>query len=240
MINNAIKAVRELLYPRYCLLCRRKISAEGNGPVCAGCLETIVPNTPPFCQKCGRKISGGYATRNICKGCCRKHFYFDRSWATCRYEGALKELIHHFKYRDMRNLEEKLSGIMINFIKEYRLPVDHCDYVIPVPLSKSRMREREFNQAQALACNIARCLNLDLVDNNLWRIRNTASQAELDKEARWQNMHGAFALKDPEMVKEKIILLIDDVLTTGATASEAAKALKNSGANAVFVLTLAN
>ena len=240
MINSIAKAIQEILYPRYCLLCREKISSDDFDPVCAGCMETIPLNSPPFCQKCGRKISGSYTTRSVCKDCFRNDFYFDRGWACCSYQGALKELIHYFKYKNRLSLERQLSEFMVNFIKGYRLPVNYCDYIIPVPLSKNRLREREFNQAQILARNVARYCGLNLLDNNLCRRRDTVSQAKLNKDARWQNMLDAFALKVPEMIKGKIILLVDDVLTTGATASESAKALKKSGASAVFVLTLAN
>lgn len=129
---------------------------------------------------------------------------------------------------------------MINFAKDYYLPLSHCDYAIPIPLSKSKFREREFNQAQILANDVAGYFGITLMDDNLKRIRNTPSQTELEEKERWQNIQGAFRLKEPNSIRERMLLLIDDVLTTGATVSEAAKTLKEAGAAVVFVLTIAN
>lgn len=241
MENGILRSLQEIIFPRYCLLCHKKISSkDSNDLVCAECIETITLNTPPFCQKCGRQIQGKYTTKNICKGCIHTHFYFDRAWASCRYDDSLREMIHNFKYRNKTGLKKHLSGLLINFAKNYYLPISHCDYAIPIPLSPSKLREREFNQAQILANDIAGHFGLSLMVNNLKRIRNTQSQTELEEKLRWQNIQGAFSLKEPNLIREKIILLVDDVLTSGATVSEAAKTLKEAGASAVFVLTIAN
>lgn len=241
MINDILKSLQEIVYPRYCLLCHKKISErDTNDLVCSECLEAITLNTPPFCQKCGRKISGKYTARNICKDCIHTHFYFDRAWASCHYGDLVKEMIHSFKYKNKVGLSKQLSGLMINFAKDYYLPLSHCDYAIPIPLSKSKFREREFNQAQILANDVAGYFGITLMDDNLKRIRNTPSQTELEEKERWQNIQGAFRLKEPNSIRERMLLLIDDVLTTGATVSEAAKTLKEAGAAVVFVLTIAN
>ena len=238
LLNKLIKTLEEIIYPRHCLLCRIKIDSEDstNDPVCAGCLEKIIPNIPPFCQRCGRHTSD----KRICDGCAKINFHFNRAWASCRYDGVAREMLHSFKYNNKTGLGINLARLLIDFVKNYHLPVSACDYVIPVPLSPAKLREREFNQAGILAEELAEYFELKLSDNNLKRIRNTASLTELDRHKRWQNIQGAFGLKEPGALKEKTILLIDDVLTTGATASEAAKSLKNAGASAVFVLTVAN
>ena len=237
MLDKITTALQEIIYPRYCLICHKKIAAHNPKElICAECLEKIIPNIPPFCRRCGRHISA----QGICDDCAKINFHFDRAWASCRYDGAAREMLHSFKYKTKTGLGRSLSQLLINFVKNYHLPVSACDYVIPVPLSPTKLREREFNQAAILAEELAKYFELKLLDNNLKRIRNTASQTELDKHKRWQNIQGVFGLKDPGALKEKTILLIDDVLTTGATASEAAKTLKNAGASSVFVLTVAN
>ena len=149
-------------------------------------------------------------------------------------------MIHTFKYNHKPGIEKYLSKLICNFVHHYHIPVTHCDYVIPIPLSYAKLREREFNQAQLLADTLAKHFGLPLLDDNLNRLRDTVSQTELDKQSRWRNIQGAFGLKSTAAMKEKTILLIDDVLTTGATASEAALTLKNAGAKAVFVLTVAS
>ena len=129
---------------------------------------------------------------------------------------------------------------MIKFIKEYSLPIEYIDLVVPVPLHKTRLREREFNQAQVLSRHIAKEFNKKVSSGALERIRHTKSQAELVINQRRINVKNSFSAPKKSEVKGKNILLVDDVLTSGATSSEAASALKEAGAGIVFVLTLAN
>lgn len=241
MLGGIFWAFTDILYPRYCVACHSRMrAAKTKVPLCAICREKILPLTPPFCAKCGRGITGSHLQEGKCASCQNHRFDFDRAWAGYAYEGVIREMIHSFKYKYKAGLGTPLAGLMLDFIKDYRLPIASCDYIMPIPLSPARLREREFNQAYILAAALSNHLSLKLLDNNLKRIRNTRSQTELDNPARWKNIRGAFRLKSPAIVKDKNILLIDDVLTTGATASEAASTLKNSGANTVFVLTLAN
>lgn len=242
MLKRILRALEEIIYPRYCLLCHIRIALENQlrEVICRDCIEKIRPNSPPFCRKCGRKSLKFDASGNICAECSKTQFCFDRAWASCSYEGVIKEMVHNLKYGNKINLAKVLSRLMIDFVSDYHLPLDSCDCAIAIPLSPRKLREREFNQAEILADTIARHFNLKVQGNNLKRIRDTKSQTELEKSKRWQNMQGAFTVKEPNAVKDKTILLIDDVLTTGATASEAARALKNAGAAGVYVLTLAN
>ena len=166
--------------------------------------------------------------------------HFDRAFSPYAYEGVIKELVHQFKYKNKDYLDKALSAFMINFIKEYNLPVDYIDYILPVPLHKNRLREREFNQAELLGKRIAEEFNKKLAGETLLRHVNTKTQTELDMRERMENVRGSFSVKDAALVKGKNLLLVDDVFTTGSTASECALALKNSGAGIVFVLTLAN
>ena len=129
---------------------------------------------------------------------------------------------------------------MIEFVREYDLPMDFIDFIIPVPLYKTRLREREFNQAQILSNYIAGEFNKTVLPDSLMRSRNTKTQTELERNKRLLNVKNSFSVIKKDDIKGKNLLLVDDVLTTAATSSEAAYALKNAGANIVFVLTLAN
>jgi ComF family protein len=240
-LNRIAHTIQEIVYPRYCLLCRRRIAGySAKDLICVLCIDTIKPNAPPFCPKCGRNMPGIGYTEDICPDCRSNRYHFDRAWAGYIYEGTVREIIHNFKYKNKIKLGKYLSQLVIGFAQEYRLPINGCDYVIPVPLSPAKLREREFNQAQILASAIADYFDVELLSDGLRRIRNCASQTELDRRRRWKNVKGTFALKNAQAVRGKTILLIDDVLTTGATASEAAKTLKCAGASSVFVLTVAN
>jgi ComF family protein len=170
----------------------------------------------------------------------KKTLHFDRAFSPCVYEGAVKELIHEFKYKNKDYLGSTLGKLMVDFIKEYELPIDLIDFIIPVPLHKIRLREREYNQAEILSNHIGREFNRMVSNNILVRNRYTKTQTELEPENRLSNVKNSFSVTQNGVFKNKNLLLIDDVLTTGSTASEAAYALKNCGANIVFVLTLAS
>lgn len=130
--------------------------------------------------------------------------------------------------------------MMNTFIQEYRLPIEHLDFIVPVPLHKSRQREREFNQAQLLGQQVAGEFKKDLLNDILIRSKPTKTQTELTQEERRRNVEGSFLVTKPDLIKDANLLLIDDVLTTGATSNEAAKSLKNAGARMVLLMTLAN
>jgi len=129
---------------------------------------------------------------------------------------------------------------MIEFIKEYNLPIEYMDFILPVPLHKTRLREREFNQAGVLSSFLSEEFAKPVRDDILIRHRHTRTQTELDPGQRLKNVEACFSVRSKEGIQDKNVLLVDDVLTTSATSSEAALALKKAGANIVFVLTLAN
>ncbi len=241
LIRNLISGLTELVYPKTCHACKNRLGALSiDELICEDCWSKITKNLPPFCYCCGRSLIGRKFTRNVCISCLRQNLNFDRAFSPCVYDGVLKELIHAFKYHQKDYLGRTLAKLMINFTEEFNFPMDYMDAIIPIPLSASRMREREYNQAQILAAHIAKEHKKGLFTQTIQRQKNTRSQTELQDRQRAENVKGAFAIKDASSIKNKNILLIDDVLTSGATCSEAAGILKNAGANIVYVLTLAS
>ncbi|MBU1997000.1 MAG: hypothetical protein KKF78_07575 [Candidatus Omnitrophica bacterium] len=119
------------------------------------------------------------------------------------------------------------------------MDIEQFDLIMPIPLHPARKRERGYNQSFLLASKISKSFNINLNINLLIKVKNTKNQSLLSKKERWTNITDAFKIKNPNAVKNKSILLIDDLLTTGATSSEAAKVLKISGAKTVGVFTLA-
>lgn len=231
----------DILYPKKCLACKEKIkSTVTDDFVCLECWGNIKKNIPPFCRSCGRHLNTKISTKSICNICIKEPLFFDRAFSPCSYDGVIKELIQEFKYKNKDYLGKVLSTLMIDFIKEYNLGIEYIDLVIPIPLHNSRLREREFNQAQVLGNFIAGAFNKDISSDALVRRLPTKSQTKLKNLERFLNVAGSFSLSKRGSVNGRNILLIDDVLTTGATASEAARVLKNSGAGIIFVLTLAN
>jgi len=151
----------------------------------------------------------------------------------------MRRLIHLLKYGHRTLLRHFFLEKILVFLDDYRVNLEPVDLVIPVPLHAARFRERGFNQARILADMIAKNLGKPLFSSYLKRNIHTRHQAVLSKKERWTNIEGAFTIKHSSPFKNKHILLVDDLLTTGATASEAAKALKAAGTAKVGVLALA-
>ncbi len=158
-------------------------------------------------------------------------------YSACLYDGGLKELVHRFKYKGKTVLGGIFSKLMIDHIKENPEIAD-VDLITVVPLHKERLREREFNQSLLIANPIAKAHSLTLL-NALEKTRKTRYQNELMKSERLKNLEGAFRVSPKAEIKDKRILLIDDITTTGSTLGECAKTLLAGGAKSVICLTLA-
>jgi ComF family protein len=152
----------------------------------------------------------------------------------CVYSGPLREVVHQFKYRRVRRLARPLGGLMAAHLAARPLA---ADVLLPVPLHGDRLAERGFNQAEALAREVAHALRLPLLVGGLARLRATEQQARLGLRARAENMRGAFGWQGPPPPRR--IILVDDVLTTGATMGACAEALRAAGAESVYGLALA-
>jgi ComF family protein len=217
------------------------LSAPLAGPVCESCWSDIKPLLPPFCRVCGDSLPSWRvisAALEQCPRCRRGVYLFNAARAAGDYEGALRDILHAFKYDSRRTLANRL-GLMLRTAGADVLRDAHC--VVPVPLHPWRRLYRGFNQAEELA----RHLELPVVCA-LWRRRSTAPQTGLHAAARRRNVRGAFALS-PLMsqrsrriwLADRIIVLVDDVRTTGATLSACAGVLLNGGAREVRALTVA-
>lgn len=241
LLKNLIGGMVDIVYPKICHVCKQKMTAASiNEIVCVECWAKIKKNSPPFCYKCGRKLTEKSA-KNTCLDCIKKPLHFDRAFSPCVYEGVIKELIHGFKYKKHDYLGFLLAKLMIEFIKDYNLPpMQLTDLIIPVPLHKAKLREREFNHAFVLSKYLGLEFNKEVLNGKLLRRANTRTQTELSDNERFLNVKGCFKTMQGNQLLGRNVLLIDDVLTTGATASEAACELKNAGAEKVYVFTLAN
>jgi ComF family protein len=171
--------------------------------------------------------------------CLRQPLQFDFAWCACLYQDPLKDLIRQFKYNQKTRLRRLFARCVKDFVQTYGLDIQQFDCIVPIPLHPTRLRERGYNQALLLAKPIAREYGIPLSADNLVRARNTKQQTLLSKKERWTNIHRAFRIKYSAGFFKKNVLIIDDLLTTGATVSEAAGTLKCAGAKTVGVLTWA-
>lgn len=240
MFKSPVETLLDIIYPKNCIFCKKGIFDEGNDSyICQECFENIAKNLPPFCLKCGRHLESIDNTEGICQNCLKENFNFDCAWSVCFFDGIIKDLIHKFKYSNKTLLAKSFARLFFDFIMNFNIPISIYDIMLPVPLHKTRLREREYNQSELLAKELRKFFPLEASKDNVIRIRNTKSQTNLDKTMRRKNTLGAFKVINTDVFKEKNILIIDDLLTTGATTSELAKTLKESGAKKVSVLTLA-
>jgi ComF family protein len=173
----------------------------------------------------------------MCGLCRRGVFGFERARSFGAYDGALREILQQYKYHGLRPLAQPLGERLSQALD--RLQDGPFDLVLPVPLHRRRERQRGFNQAGLLAEQVAKQSGIPLGGKDCVRVRDTPPQAGLRAAARRQNVKGAFAVPRPQRVRGRCILLVDDVLTTGATADACARALLAAGAQGVWVLTLA-
>jgi ComF family protein len=160
---------------------------------------------------------------------------YTRAWSLYLYASPLQEAVRLFKYKKKVALADALGALM------NRLPLDAIqpDVIIPVPLHPTRLKDREYNQSLLLADRFSRARHIPLSYDNLVRTRETPPQTELSRAVRLNNLRRAFAVRRPEDMAGKRVLLIDDVFTTGTTVNECAKALRRAKATEVYVCTLA-
>lgn len=234
MLKELCGGFLNLVYPINCHICRNKLDPDNTYHLCIECLSKIRLNPPPYCRGCGRSFAG----TDICNECRLNKHHFDEVYSAGLYEGVLKECVHLFKYNRKLVMRKLLGKLLIDFARSH-INMEKFDFLVPVPLSGVKLRARQFNQSEMLAGEMNKVFKLPVVNNRLKRVKITPSQIELPRKKRLKNVEGAFAVHGNSYFKDKNILLLDDVLTTGATVNECARILKSAGTNSVAVLTLA-
>lgn len=191
----------------------------------------------PICPKCGIPFSGA-GEDHLCGSCLSFPPAFDRGRGAFLYEGAIRDLIHAFKYNQKIHLRYPLAMLTLQGISDFQKE-NELDIIIPVPLHRKRLRQRGFNQAVLLGQIMSRVLSLPMLPDAMTRVRYTEPQVELSSSERRLNVKGAFSVKDGSSVAGKRILLLDDVMTTGSTMDECSRELKKAGAANVTAITIA-
>lgn len=234
-------AALDLVFPAMCPACDAPLGPGRRDPLCGACWSGIERLGPPLCERCGvpSDVPSSRDARSagpaICPGCRANPPEFDRARGAGLYTGPLREALHALKFRGKRALARPLAELM----------QEQCAAVlgsggavlVPVPLGRARLGERGFNQAELLADRLGALLDWPVRRRWLSRVRETAPQTDLSAADRRVNVGGAFAAS--RRVAGRHVVLIDDVLTTGATCRECARALRAAGASRVDVATVA-
>ena len=214
--------------------------------MCGPCWEGIERITAPYCRVCGLpfsqflSVTAGRrpALASLCGPCRRRMPRFSYARSAARYGEVAREALHAFKFGGRRALAAPLGDLLAE-LGTVGLPVKDPGLLVPVPLHPRRERERGFNQSLLLARRLGHAWSLPVRADVLVRTVPTPPQAELSAEARRRNVRGAFALRHPDLVAGRHVIVVDDVFTTGSTVSACALCLKRGGASAVGVLTVA-
>ncbi len=227
----------DLLYPRRCMGCGAP-APEAFRYICWDCWSDAAPIEAPFCAVCGDPVAGSVEHGFVCYACSAEQPFFDAARSAARYDGVVGEALRELKYEKALWLACDLSELLLNCLKA-EFAGRTFDLVVPVPLYHVRRRERGYNQSAILARELARRLSCRVSARALRRIRPTATQTNLTAAQRLSNVNNAFHHGREKSLAGRRVLLVDDVMTTGATVNACAKALKKGGACSVHVLTVA-
>ncbi len=209
-------------------------------PVCAGCWGGLRRYEGPSCVDCGRPFPSSIpltASKPLCGLCRRDTFFFRKARSFGLYEGVLRQVILLVKFQRHERLGRRLGEKLMDTLTEEE-ELLKSTRIVPVPLHRRRKRERGFNQAEILARGLTDRTGIPMDRDSLRRTRFTPPQTGLSPSARRANVRGAFDVRGTSL-RGHIVLLVDDVMTTGATVNACARSLKQAGAKDVFVLTLA-
>ena len=231
------RSLLDLVYPRSCVICDGEVGCEGLH-ICWECLAAIPLVCPPFCSLCGDPVEGLVEQSYRCSWCRRTRPAFDRARSAVRHRGGVRRALHAFKYQRAVWLRADFLRLLDACVATHFRHVAF-DAVTFVPLYPSRERHRNYNQAGALALGLAHRLGVPFGPGLLRRIRATVSQTNLSGVERRRNVRGAFRAARPGWIEGRTFLLVDDVMTTGATVNECSRVLKRAGAVGVHVVTVA-
>lgn len=268
LVRHLFKIFLDAVFPPRCMICRSfydrphfsdldLLEKAGLGKIsfqmvmdrylCPLCLKDFIEVESPKCSICGFMFKSRVGGDHVCGRCIKNPFKFQKARAYGLYERSLRKAIHHLKYHHKTYLAEPLSLLLFStFIKNWNPETIHM--IIPTPLHKGRLKKRGFNQTFQLIkkwpewfkkSGLDR-LSIAIDQEVLFRKKKTKAQVGMGKKERVANIRGVFEVRNRSKIDNKNILLIDDVLTTGATANECAKILIKNGAGNVDVLTLAH
>lgn len=230
LLRDIWSGVLDLVYPPFCLVCKE----PGASYLCAKCVEGIILVEPPWCRKCGIPCEPDHY---YCDQCREREFDFDFACSAGVFDGSLRDAIHALKFGGHIMMAQPLGELMVRHFPQTHL-ANNVDLAVPVPIHRSRLLHRGFNQSTELAKVLCKRVSLRLETEALVKTRKTRDQVDLPEDQRFANLEGSFSVIRPHAVAGMRVLLIDDVMTTGATLNEAARTLRSAGASAVFGYTL--
>jgi ComF family protein len=240
-LADASDAIVSVFFPAGCRICDKLLTGASRVPICGECLNSFAAAPEKSCEVCGQAL--GWLTVRagdplLCRACHQKTYAFERARSYGIYDGPLVRAILLLKWERIEPLGEWFAGRLAEMVRA-EVGQLAADVVVPVPLHRDRERQRGYNQAGLISKPLARKLGLPHKAVLLMRTRPRPEKQVLSLEERWESVRGAFATRPGSQVDNKRVLLVDDVMTTGATLDACARALLESGAKSVLGLTVA-
>ncbi len=228
------RSLLDFVFPPHCCVCESYLE-EDEHVVCKGCWGGMELIDRGFCRRCGAPLAESVSP---CQWCQKREFNFSGVRILSIFVGKTQDIIHQFKYSGKKSIGRRLGGMLAELLRDDDRMIK-ADMIVPVPLHRSRKRERGYNQSQIIAQSLGDALKIEVREDILTRWKWTKVQTKLDPIQRIENVDGAFRVVKAEDLKDKKVVLVDDVLTTGATANSCANTLTEGGAKSVFVAVAA-
>ena len=242
-MNALLRSLIQFLYPAQCRHCEENLDPADGHYICKSCWEQVKFIKEPFCQTCGHPLNPSASLPEKVFSCdnCPDDVKFRKARAIAYYDSVVGTAVKLLKYQSKTIMAAPLADLMVEVMPEL-LDVQDYDYIIPVPIHKKKMRKRGYNQMELIGRRLSTKTGIPLELRSLAKSVNTPPQRGLDAEDRQKNIKDSFEVSDRSKIEGKRILLIDDVMTTGATVSECAKVLLKDGKvryTDIYVLTRA-
>lgn len=235
---NVFDSGLNLFYPAVCQLCSEQRATYDESYICGDCRKKVRIIDGAFCSRCGIPYDGEITQAFVCGECKDVDLKFDAARAAVHVNAFMLDVVHRYKYGRALWFEKFLGEYLVQ-AAEPELRKERWDFIVPVPLHSVKQREREFNQAERLAMCLSRATGIPVNTKILKRITPTESQTRLTRAERAENVRKAFALRGAVDLKGARIVIVDDILTTGATTSACSGVMKKAGASAIQVWTVA-
>ena len=235
-MNKFWDKILDLMFPKHttCIVCNNELNHNDDIEICDDCKAKLPYANGKTCERCGMSISG---PARVCLRCKDGKKTFKRCFAPFDYCDHMIKLVHDLKYNNKKYIASTFGKMLYDCYEDNKFDFD---FIIPVPLHETRFKKRGYNQSELIANNFAKYVNKQVRTDVLERVKQTSTQVGLSYLDRQENLKDAFKVTNRKGLKDKVVLLVDDVFTTGATASNCSVALLNAGAKAVYVLCVAH
>ena len=232
-VKKILATALDIACPGVCLSCGALLEGPWELPLCGPCTVEANFAGDMMCPRCGAGVTRDPEEMRMCPKCHDLNLNFERAVSLAPYEGPMGQVVRALKFRGRRALAGPLGRMLAAILRRQDF-TQHLDVIVPVPIHWRRRFKRGFNQSELIAQSLGRALGLPVEGRNLRRIRHTKPQTRLSRRERLSNLKGAFRVRRPGAFKDRNVLLVDDVMTTGGTITECSREIRKAGAKQIY------